>query len=74
MNLHFIGEVVVRRGGHVVASTYDAGGAFGFRFALPEGIYKVSANGAEITTVVRPDQPSVVELLAPYGEVGRSGG
>jgi hypothetical protein len=74
VNIHLAGEVVVRTGGHVVASTYDAGGPFGFRFILPEGIYKVSANGAEITAVVRPDQPSVVELIATYGQDGRSGG
>jgi hypothetical protein len=37
VNLYLAGEVVVRRGGHVVANTYDAGGPFGFRFVLRPG-------------------------------------
>jgi len=72
VDLHLGGQVIVRHGGHVIASSCDVGGQrFGFRYTLPAGTYTVSANGSQVGVVINPNRTTVVQLLVTYGSVGK---
>jgi len=72
VDLHLGGQVIVRRGGNLIASSCDVGGRrFGFRYTLPAGSYIVSANGSQVGVVINPNRTTIVQLLVTYGSVGK---
>jgi len=72
VDLHLGGQVIIRHGGHVIASSCDVGGRrFGFRYTLPPGAFTVSANGSQVGVVINPNRTTIVQLLVTYGSVGK---